>query len=91
MLGEVFSKEAQGERAVTVRSFLLHQLRLFADASMAPRLAPLLRDGVPLVLDAVTAVMVSMGEGARPALQEAIKGAEGHAKVAIEHALHQIQ
>ena len=57
---------------------------------LAPELAPLLRDGDPLVLDAVAATMVSMGKDTEPILQEARKNARGHAKVVITHALGQL-
>lgn len=90
MLAEVYAESALSGRPATVRSFLLQQLRLFADASLAPKLAPALKDDDPLVLDAVTAMMVSMGEKARETLEAAKNGAEGHGKRAISHALAQI-
>ena len=43
-----------------------------------------------LLLDAVTAVMVSIGEAAEAVLEKAKEEAQGHAKVAITHALGQI-
>jgi hypothetical protein len=42
------------------------------------------------VVDAAAAAMVSIGEGARKPLQEALKGAENHSKSAIKHALNQL-
>ena len=90
MVEDVLVAEALGGRPATVRSFLLQQLRLTAGPSVVGRLAPLLKDDDRLVLDAVTAVFVSIGEEARKTLQEALPGAQGHAKDAIDHALNQI-
>ncbi|NIP98088.1 MAG: HEAT repeat domain-containing protein [Akkermansiaceae bacterium] len=90
MLAGVLIEAARSDRPALVRTFLLQQLRLFAEASVAPRLAPLLRDENPRVLDAVTAAMVSMGEGVRKVLEDAMGEAEGHAKVVIRHALNQM-
>ncbi|MBI22899.1 MAG: hypothetical protein CMN05_04820 [Roseibacillus sp.] len=90
ILTELYASVALGDRPGTVRSFLLQQLRYVAGVSLAPRLAPLLKDDDRLVLDAVTAVMVSMGRGAEKILEAARKDAQGHAKVAITHALGQL-
>ena len=90
ILTEIYASVALGDRPGTVRSFLLQQLRYVAGASLAPRLAPLLKDDDPLVLDAVTAVMVSMGSATEKILEGARKDAQGHAKVAITHALGQL-
>ena len=49
-----------------------------------------MKDDDPLVLDAVTAVMVSMGSATEKILEGARKDAQGHAKVAITHALGQL-
>ena len=68
----------------------MQQLRYVGGATLAPELAPLLKDGEPLVLDAVAAVMVSIGKDARVILEEAKKDAQGHARVAITHALGQL-
>lgn len=78
------------DRPASVTSFLLHELRLVADASVAPQLVPLLRSGDRLVADAAAVVMVSIGAEAEGALKKAQEGAEGHARTAIQHALHQI-
>ena len=90
VLTRIYASAALGDGAATIRSFLLQQLRYVAGSSLAPELAPLLRDGDPLVLDAVAAIMVSMGKDTEPILQEARKNARGHAKVAITHALGQL-
>jgi hypothetical protein len=90
IVGEALLAAALSDRPATVRSFLVQQLRLIADAAMAGKLAPLLQDQDPLVLDAVTMTMGSIGKGAEQVLREAMKGAEGHAKEAIELALNQI-
>ena len=90
VLAELYAAVALSKRPATVRSFILQQLRYFAGASLAPRLAPLLADEDPLVLDAVTAAMVSMGSATEKVLEGARKDAQGHAKVAITHALGQL-
>lgn len=90
MLADVLIAQSRSDRPATVRSFLLQQLRFIADASHNSRLAPLLEDEDPLVLDAVTAVMVSVGEESRKPLEKAMDGADGHAKTAIQHALRQL-
>jgi len=90
ILTKIYAAAALGDAAATIRSFLLQQLRYVAGASLAPDLAPLLEDGDPLVLDAVAATMVSMGKATEPILLEARKSSQGHAKVAITHALGQL-
>lgn len=90
VLTRIYASAALGDGAATIRSFLLQQLRYVAGSSLAPELAPLLRDGDLLVLDAVAATMVSMGKDTEPILQEARKNARGHAKVVITHALGQL-
>lgn len=90
VLTKIYASAALGDGEATIRSFLVQQLRYVARASLAPELAPLLKDEDPLVLDAVAATMVSMGKDAEPILQEARKDARGHAKVAITHALGQL-
>lgn len=90
MLAATFVEEAASDRPASVRAFLIQELRLIAEESVVPKLVPLLRDKSPLVVDAAAAVMVSIGEGARKPLQEALKGAENHSKRAIKHALNQL-
>ena len=90
VLTRIYASAALGDGAATIRSFLLQQLRYVAGSSLAPELAPLLKDGDALVLDAVAATMVSMGKDTEPILREARKNARGHAKVAITHALGQL-
>lgn len=90
VLIKIYASVALGDGPATIRSFLLQQLRYVGGATLAPELAPLLKDGEPLVLDAVAAVMVSIGKDARVILEEAKKDAQGHARVAITHALGQL-
>ena len=90
MLAATFVEESASDRPASVRAFLIQELRLIAEESVVPKLVPLLRDKSPLVVDAAAAAMVSIGEGARKPLQEALKGAENHSKSAIKHALNQL-
>ncbi|MEC9053922.1 MAG: hypothetical protein VX633_01355 [Verrucomicrobiota bacterium] len=90
VLAGLYASAALSKRPATVRSFILQQVRYFAGASLAPKLIPLLADEDPLVLDAVTAVMVSMGSATEKILEEARKSSKGHARVAITHALGQL-
>ncbi|MBJ05867.1 MAG: hypothetical protein CMO40_01945 [Verrucomicrobiaceae bacterium] len=90
VLAGLYASAALSKRPATVRSFILQQLRYFADATHAPGLLPLLADEDPLVLDAVTALMVSMGSATEKILEKARRDSKGHARVAITHALGQL-
>jgi hypothetical protein len=90
MLGEAYLEALAADRPAPVKVFLVQQLRLFADGSAAPHLAPFLHDEDPQLVDAAAATMVSIGREARNSLEEAKQGAGVHGKAAIEHALRQI-
>lgn len=90
LVGGALLEALRGERPAAVKTFLVQQMRLFADESALPRLASQLADEDPALVDAVCATMVSIGPAAREPLRTAAGQAGEHGRQAIEHALDQL-
>lgn len=90
MLAGVLLKESGGARSEGSRVFLLSQLRLIADTGAVPRLVTLLMENAPEIVDAAALVLVSIGQPALPALNDALTGAKGPQRDAIGNAIAQI-
>ncbi len=80
----------EDHRPPGVRTFLLHRLQWLAGDDEAPALAPLVADPAPDVRDAAAAVLTAVGEAAIEPLRGQLEGAGPASRLAIEHALLQI-
>lgn len=90
LLATVLLDEAAGARPPSVRTFLLHRLRLIAGADAVARLVPLLASDHPPLGDAAAAVLVSIGAPSKAPLAAALTAAQGRPQEVITNALAQI-